>query len=159
MINSSHQSCLGAKNEWFGDVHIFRSFKIPLNFVNLLLACSIAIESLDFGRSSVTSDLRGVVLTDNDTSLSISADWSYREDDWYRDTVHFTTYIIGLFSTWQVVNAQSCKGQSNSSKITHYYLMLYQRVSIDSLYRDGTQCTPLFFIYVVRAWNSQLLLW
>ena len=56
-----------------------KTVNVLINF----LACSLVIKSLNFGDSSLTSDSRGVVLTDDGISLSISADWSYKEDGWY----------------------------------------------------------------------------
>ena len=47
------------------------------------LACSVTIDSLNFGKSSLTCDMRGVVLTVSGISLSVSTDWMFEEADWY----------------------------------------------------------------------------
>ena len=47
------------------------------------LACSVTIHSLNFGKSSLTSDMRGLVLTVNSISLSVSTNWMFEEADWY----------------------------------------------------------------------------
>ena len=37
---------------------------------------------MNFGRPSLTSDTKGVVLSDDGISMSITADWSYEEENW-----------------------------------------------------------------------------
>ena len=43
----------------------------------------MVITSLNFGDPSLTSDIHGVVLNDEGISMSLTADWSYVDEDWY----------------------------------------------------------------------------
>lgn len=104
----------------------FRVILFMRNFtVNLIIfACSLVINSLDFGHSSVTSDLKGVVLTADDTSLSISADWSYREEHWYGEfpisNIHCTVILTLVWL--EGVSAQ--KYLQHQTTTTYYGLCL-----------------------------------
>ena len=44
---------------------------------------SALLTSLNFGDLSLTSDANGLVLADYGISVSLSADWSYRQEQWY----------------------------------------------------------------------------